>query len=109
MNRWASFSESAGYVVRCFPSAESILLNGLSNADVLISDIGMPGLNGFELCDLVRRTRPNFPVILITGRHEVAEQAQARGIARLFCKPFDGPALLRAIDDAVSDAVKGER
>lgn len=100
--------ESDGHVVRSFSSAEALLAEGLSDLDVLITDIGMPGLSGLELRDLVEKVRPNLPVILITGRHEIADRLRAGGVARLFCKPFDGPALLAAVGDAVSDGEEGE-
>ncbi|MGE6784186.1 response regulator [Ensifer adhaerens] len=101
--------ESAGHVVRSFPSAEALLVNGLSDLDVLITDIGMPGLSGLELRDLVEKDRPDLPVILITGRHEIADRLRAGGVSRLFCKPFDGPALLEAIGSALPDVETGER
>lgn len=100
--------ESDGHVVRGFSSAEALLAEGLSDLNVLITDIGMPGLSGLELRDLVERVRPDLPVILITGRHEIADRLRAGGLARLFCKPFDGPALLEAVGDAISDREKGE-
>lgn len=43
--------ESAGYTACCFGSASGLLDHGLSNLDLLITDIGMPGINGFELRD----------------------------------------------------------
>jgi FixJ family two-component response regulator len=93
--------ESAGYVARSFSSAGSLLSNGLSGVDVLITDIGMPGTDGFELRDLVRKTRPDLPVFLITGRHEIADQHRAQGISGFFRKPFDASALLAAVGDAL--------
>ncbi|MBA8903934.1 response regulator [Phyllobacterium sp. P30BS-XVII] len=93
--------ESAGYASCCFPSAESLLVNGLSDIDVLITDIGMPGIDGFELRELVRKLRPDLPVFLITGRHEIADQGRAQGFSGCFRKPFDAQALLAAIADAL--------
>jgi FixJ family two-component response regulator len=93
--------ESAGYVARRFSSARSLLIGGLSGLDLLIADVGMPGLDGFELRDLVKRMRPELPVFLITGRHEIADQDRARGISGFFRKPFDAKALLAAIGDAL--------
>ena len=93
--------ESADYVARSFPSAGALLVNGLSGVDVLITDIGLPSMDGFELRDLVRKQRPELPVFLITGRHEIADQDRAQGISGFFRKPFDAQALLAAIGDAL--------
>jgi FixJ family two-component response regulator len=94
--------ESAGYAVRCFASARDLLASGLSGLDILITDIGMPGMDGFELRDIVSEERPELPVFLVTGRHELADPARARGVSGLFRKPFDAPVLLAAIDRALS-------
>ena len=94
--------ESAGYVVRTFSSAKALIESGLSGIDCLITDIGMPAMDGFELHDRVKRARPDLPVFLITGRHEIVDQqrASAKDIS-FFRKPFDGPALLTTIGDAL--------
>lgn len=99
--------ESAGYSVRSFLSPMALLASGLSDVDVLITDIGMPGMDGFELRDIVKKKRPEIPVFLVTGRHEVADQSRAQGIGRLFRKPFDGPILLTAVGDALEDQEGG--
>jgi len=98
--------ESANYRVRCFPSASSLLVSGLAGLDALVTDIGMPGIDGFELRDLLQKVRPELPVFLITGRHEMAEQGKARGITALFRKPFDSQALLAAIAGALGEREK---
>lgn len=95
--------ESEGYVARCFSSAGSLLISGLSGVDVLITDIGMPGMDGFELRDLVKKARPELPVFLITGRHEIADQVRARGISGFFRKPFDATVLLAAVGESLRD------
>ena len=93
--------ESAGYVARGFSSAGMMLAHGLSGLDLLITDIGMAGTNGFELRDLVQNERPNLPVFLITGRHEIADQDRCQGVSGFFRKPFDAQALLSAVDHAL--------
>ena len=103
--------ESAGYAVRLFTSAQSLLEDtvALSETDCLIADIGMPVIDGFELEKLVKRARPELPVILITGRHEIADQQRAIAQGnRFFRKPFDGQALLAAIGQAVHSVNGGE-
>jgi FixJ family two-component response regulator len=95
--------ESAGYVARCFPSAAALLAAGLLGVNVLITDIGMPGIDGFELRDRVKKARPDLPVFLITGRHEIADQDRAQGISGFFRKPFDGQTLLAAIGESIRE------
>jgi FixJ family two-component response regulator len=95
--------ESAGYVARSYSSADALLAKGLKGIDLLITDIGMPGIDGFELRGLVREARPELPVFLITGRHEIADQDRAQGVSEFFRKPFDAHALLTAIGDALSN------
>jgi FixJ family two-component response regulator len=99
--------ESAGYTARCFSSAEQLLVHDLSTLDLLITDIGMPGTNGFELRDIVRNLHPQLPVFLVTGRHEIADQGRARGIGGFFRKPFDASALLIAIAEALQKPENG--
>ena len=94
--------ESAGHAVRTFSSGRALLnSNALEDIDCLITDIGMPGMDGFELQRLMRESRPDLPVIMITGRHEIAELPQTIH-NRFFRKPFDGRALLAAIGGALT-------
>jgi len=94
--------ESAGHATRTFSSAQTLLSsNILPEIGCLITDIGMPGMDGFELQRLLRERHPDLPVILITGRHEITELPQAKH-NRFFRKPFDMRALLAAIGDALT-------
>lgn len=101
--------ESAGYAVKLFVSAEQFLDTAVTEVDCVISDIGMPGPDGFELQQTVRNLRPTLPVILITGRHEFAgvEHKAARGGRRLFEKPFDRQELLAAIGSELQASGNG--
>ena len=95
--------EAAGYAVRLFPSGTiAWKRHGLADIDCWISDIGMPGMDGFELRRLALSERPELPVILITGRSEI--RAQYSSIIerdRYFEKPFDGRQLLAAVSIAL--------
>jgi FixJ family two-component response regulator len=98
--------ESAGHTVHLFRSAQALLEDeAFGKIDCLISDIGMPTLDGFDLERLARAARPELPVILITGRLELIKgrQVTARGENRTFLlKPFSERALLGAIDEALA-------
>jgi FixJ family two-component response regulator len=98
---------SAGHAVRPFPGAKALLADAcLSEIDCLIADIAMPVLDGFELQRLVRDARPELPVLFITARHEPSDRqrASAQGSQGFFQKPFDGPALLAAVAQAIQSS-----
>lgn len=99
--------ESADYRVRVFASAAE-LVDGdcLAEIDCLVSDIDMPGMDGFELLRQIHAARPGLPVVLITGYPETIKRlpAQAAGSPRVFTKPFRGAELLAAISEALRPA-----
>lgn len=96
--------ESADYAARLFTSGAELLASGaLPEIDCLISDIDMPGMDGFELLRQVHAARPNLPVILITGYPDTLKRLPPLGGSnpRFFTKPFQGPELLAAVTDAL--------
>ncbi len=99
----ADLLEAEGYDVRRYSSATTVWTRGgLSEIDCLISDIGMPDVNGVELRRLALSERPELPVILITGRPELrAQYSSSIEPGRYFEKPFDGQQLLAAIRTAL--------
>ena len=100
--------ESADYAVRVFASASALLDSGcLPDVDCLISDIDMPGIDGFELLRLVHAVRPGLPAILITGYPDTLKRLPQLGGSNppIFTKPFQGPQLLAAVDDALRNSL----
>ncbi len=67
---------------------------------LILSDINMPGMSGLEMLPIVRSTRPDVPVIMITayGDAETKRKALANGAADLLTKPIDFAALRQEID-----------
>ena len=102
----ADLLEAAGYDVRLYTSAKAVWTRGgLSDIDCLISDIGMPEMDGFELRRLALAERPELPVILVTGRPELrAQDSSDIERDRYFEKPFDGRQLLAAIRAVLGSA-----
>jgi DNA-binding response OmpR family regulator len=82
-----------GYRVSGVSDSRSALLAILADPpDLLVLDVNMPGLNGWELCDIVRRqtTTHDVPVLFLTGRGEVRDRIialQVGGTDHL-TKPF---------------------
>src|SRR5262249_22085002 len=67
--------------------------------DVLVTDIQMPGASGIELLELVKRTRPETEVIIITGYGtiESAVDATKKGAFEYILKPFDNDQIVVAL------------
>jgi CheY-like chemotaxis protein len=61
--------------------------------DIILMDVMMPGLNGFEVCRLLRSSEAtrNTPIIIVTTRSsmESLEQAYASGCNDYIVKPFE--------------------
>ncbi len=62
---------------------------------LILSDINMPGMNGFELLRETKRSWPRLPVMMITayGDEENRRQAAELGATEFLTKPIDFTAL----------------
>jgi CheY-like chemotaxis protein len=71
--------------------------------EIIISDLTMPRMNGYELLEQVRQLAPeeggDAPVIALTGRSEAEERGKAleAGFARFLTKPVDLEQLVHEI------------
>jgi two-component system response regulator FlrC len=76
------------------PSALQLLQN--EEIALVISDVQMPGPNGYELLTSIRRLRPDLPVVLMTAFGTVAQAVAAmrEGAVDYIVKPFDAQALI---------------
>lgn len=86
------------------PSAEEGFLElRRTPFDLVITDVRLPGMSGFELVRQIQALRPDLPIIMITaysspqGKREAAEL----GVYRYFEKPLDADALLASVHTAL--------
>ena len=92
----------AGYeVVTAFGAAEAFDAARRSHFDVVISDIGMPGMNGYELAEALRGL-PSYaavPLIAVTGfaMYDDRDKAIEAGFNTHLSKPIDPLALTKAL------------
>jgi signal transduction histidine kinase len=74
-----------------------------SRIDLLVTDVGLPGMNGRQLADQARETRPALKILFITGYAESA--AIAEGFLQpgmeMITKPFDLGNLSRRVREMV--------
>ena len=73
--------------------------------DLVVSDIMMPNLDGFELCKLMKSTyeTSHIPIVLLTALSETAEQLHGLGLGAddYLTKPFDINILLQRIKSII--------
>jgi CheY-like chemotaxis protein len=76
---------------------------GTASLILIVSDINMPGMSGFELLPRARAARPDVPVIMITayGDAETKRKALEGGAEALLTKPIDFAMLRSEIDTRV--------
>lgn len=77
-------------VVPVCDAHEALRLVAETPVDIIITDLGMPGMSGLELAEKVHETHPKLPVGLVTGWGSQLneEEITQKGITALLCKPF---------------------
>jgi DNA-binding NtrC family response regulator len=73
------------------------------DVDLVLADVRMPELSGYELLDALKRDRPSVEVVLMSayGGADGATQALRAGAADYLSKPFDGAELRLKVERAV--------
>jgi FixJ family two-component response regulator len=95
---------SAGFEARIFGSPEEFMSScDLEPSCCLITDVRMPGMDGWELQRLAVQKFPHLPVVFITAHQddEARKRALKLGAVALLYKPFDGEELLKIVDAAI--------
>jgi DNA-binding NtrC family response regulator len=71
--------------------------------DLIITDLKMPGMSGFEVLNAVKVLQPNAPVIMITGfaTVETAVEAMKSGTVDYIVKPFAPDQILEKVHRAL--------
>ncbi|MGB9593159.1 MAG: response regulator, partial [Anaerolineae bacterium] len=95
-----------GHEVRTFRTAsEGIAAFAERQADLVITDLGLPDQSGWEVARQIKAASAKTPVILITGWGVSAEvtEARRRGVDYILSKPFEFEELSELISKALGD------
>ncbi|TAE38274.1 MAG: DNA-binding response regulator [Runella slithyformis] len=71
-----------------------------SHFDLVILDINLPSLNGYEVCRNIRQRDPNVPILMLTALGETEDKIEGFGVGAddYVVKPFDFRELLARIN-----------
>jgi two-component system, OmpR family, alkaline phosphatase synthesis response regulator PhoP len=95
---------SAGYAVETAATGPAGLEAALGlELDLVLLDIMLPGMNGFEICERVRREKAELPILLVTAKGEEEDKVRGLGLGAddYVVKPFGVAELLARVDAAL--------
>ncbi len=88
-----------GTVLQAADAAEALRVIEQEHPDLIVLDVTMPGVGGLELLKQVHEARPDMPVLMLTGRLEIATARDAleQGARAYMTKPFEPFALTQEV------------
>lgn len=104
--------QSGGYqVIHAINGLAGVEAAALCDPDVVVLDIGMPDIDGFEACTRIRRLpgKAGLPVLFLSGRTDEATVARAAGVGALGVvgKPYDASLVLSMVGRAACGSASG--
>ncbi len=94
----------AGYeVTPASDGKEGVSVFSREKFDLVVTDLRMPGLSGFEVLQRIRSSAPDIPVIVVTafGDLETAVEVMRSGACYFLMKPFSWEHLRLAVQQAL--------
>jgi CheY-like chemotaxis protein len=96
--------ESLGYAVIAVPHPAAALdiAAGSAPIDLVVTDVQMPGMNGFELARAIGRLRPRIPVVYATGYGGAIAGNDNRPPGPILAKPYRLATLQSVVDRSLA-------
>lgn len=94
--------QSSGFDVELAATAEEAM-SAFERADLVLSDLRLPGISGLEFLERAHAAKPGMPVVLMTafGSVETAVEAMKKGAADFLVKPFSLDHLTAVVEKAL--------
>ena len=101
--------EMAGYeIVAVGNGPDAIVMLDKMAFNLVITDLGMPLLNGWEVARAVKLRQPNTPVIMVSGwGPEIEEQGHELGVDLVLPKPFQVDAVVESVERILRQSAQG--
>ncbi|HEX9077699.1 MAG TPA: response regulator [Anaerolineae bacterium] len=101
----AKFLGIRGYQVTAVGTgSEGISSFKRSGFDLVVTDLGMPGMSGWEVAHAIKRMNPKTLVVLMTGWAATLDEEKVKesGVDRIIHKPFQVDEVLALVNEAVA-------
>jgi DNA-binding response OmpR family regulator len=72
--------------------------------DLLLLDVSLPDISGWEVFGTLTSINPFLPIIIITGKDEQHDLAVLGGVGALIEKPLDVPRLLEMVKELLAES-----
>ncbi len=102
LTRWSITRQlgRVGYnVIEAASGEEALTLLSQAAPNLVLLDLGLPGMDGFSVLSEIRKIQPVLPVISMTtdSTSEVSRRAKSLGANAHLEKPFDVPGLMTTV------------
>jgi diguanylate cyclase (GGDEF)-like protein len=97
----------SGYTTLCATDgAEAVRLALADHPDLILLDLQMPKMDGFQVLETLKKEGVEIPAILITahGSENIAAHAFRLGVRDYFPKPFKVAEIMEAVDKSLTEA-----
>jgi twitching motility two-component system response regulator PilG len=105
-----SLTRNGFRVVHAFDGVAAIKEIARQNPSLILMDVNMPRLDGYQLCKLVKKheTTRHIPVVMLTGKEGVFDKLRGKlvGCSGSIAKPFSPEELVTAVEAFLSEPAK---
>ena len=84
--------QSSGYITDSASDGETALKKALENSyDLIMLDVMMPKMNGYEVCKNIRMVKPDIPILMLTAKGSITDKTEGFevGADDYLVKPFE--------------------
>ena len=99
------YLEIKGYKTQAvFAGEEGLAAVAAHKPDLILTDIMMPGMDGYSMIKELRKANRETPIIVMTGKERMKELIAMEGISDLVPKPFDLEVLEQKISNVINNS-----